>query len=278
MKKETALEIINYIKTRRPSEASIDVLLRVEKFINAQHEFSYNDTMQFVQSCISYKLGGRVTAEANNALEFFKSEMRTINKRDKNIAKLNAEFDALCKKHGIDTSLFVLRNKTHDRESLVVIGSCPDKAEEKAFTNAAMSMFKRVSLKTETFRVVTRVIDKHNAESEVSEMKKEFDKRIAALAESAMTEEDKALLLEHREKKLEAVKRQDYESAARLRHLERGVLDEYTQSTVSSISDEDMQLLDMHLTDMYNRIESGNYTDAAKCRKMCDTILKKYGA
>ena len=277
MKKETALEIINYIKTRRTDEVSLATLSKVEEFVKSQPEFSYNDTMQFVQSCMSDKLGG-AAIYINNALNFFKSEMRTINKRDKNIAKLNAEFDALCRKHGIDTSLFVLRNKTHDRESLVVIGSCADKAEEKAFTNAAMSMFKRVPLKTETFRAVTRAIDKHNAESEVSEMKKEFDKRIAVLAESAMTEEDKALLLEHREKKMEAVRRQDYESAAKLRHLERGVLDKYTQSTVSSISDEDMQLLDMHLTDMYNRIESGNYADAATCRKMCDTILKKYGA
>lgn len=80
MEKDKALEIISLVKSRRSLEWEEEMLNIVESHILAQEPFSYQDTMTFIQSKMSSKLGGKYIY-TNRVLEFLKNELKKENKK-----------------------------------------------------------------------------------------------------------------------------------------------------------------------------------------------------
>jgi hypothetical protein len=82
MKKETALEKVLLVKSRRTEDYIQEVLVRVENYIKSQETFSYQDTMKFIQEQMSCKMGG-IYMYINKALEFLKNELKSEYKKSK---------------------------------------------------------------------------------------------------------------------------------------------------------------------------------------------------
>ena len=82
MEKETALEKVSLVKSRRVEDYIQEVLVRVEDYIKSQETFSYHDTMKFIQEQMSCKMGG-IYMYINKALEFLKNELKSEYKKSK---------------------------------------------------------------------------------------------------------------------------------------------------------------------------------------------------
>ena len=82
MKKEQALEKVLLAKSKRTEDYIQEVLNKIESYINAQEDFSYQDTMKFIQEQMSNKLGG-IYIYINKALKFLKNELKSEYKKSK---------------------------------------------------------------------------------------------------------------------------------------------------------------------------------------------------
>lgn len=83
MNKEKALVKVNIVKEKRTDDYIQEVLIEVENNINEQELFSYQETMKFIESKMSNKLGGR-PAFINKALVFLKNELKNEYRKLKN--------------------------------------------------------------------------------------------------------------------------------------------------------------------------------------------------
>ena len=83
MNKEKNLEIIDVIKKNRNKLYEKEVLDQVREYISSQETYSYEKTMQYIQSLKSNKLGG-IYGYINKVLEYLKNAMKKV-KRDGNI-------------------------------------------------------------------------------------------------------------------------------------------------------------------------------------------------
>lgn len=82
MEKEKALKKVFLVKSRRTEDYIQEVLIRVEDYINSQENFSYQNTINFIQEQMSSKMGG-IYMYINKALEFLKNELKAEYKNSK---------------------------------------------------------------------------------------------------------------------------------------------------------------------------------------------------
>lgn len=84
MTKELSLQAVQKVKQARPDDDIPELLSEIEDYLNSQVEYNYRDMMQFIQSLIPGKLGGKYMYQAK-ALEFLKNELKALKKKSKTV-------------------------------------------------------------------------------------------------------------------------------------------------------------------------------------------------
>jgi hypothetical protein len=86
MDKKSVLDIVTKVKTKSQETYVHEIMYKIETHVNNVITFSYHDTMMFIESLKSGKLGG-VYAQANKSIEFLKNELKSLYRETKKTGK-----------------------------------------------------------------------------------------------------------------------------------------------------------------------------------------------
>jgi protein associated with RNAse G/E len=86
MTKDKAIEVINFVISKRTDPQIQTVLFDIREYVEDMEVFDYQELMAYIHTKESGKLGG-IFMYINKALAFLKQELKSENKRQKKLLK-----------------------------------------------------------------------------------------------------------------------------------------------------------------------------------------------